>query len=226
MNKKTKIARIYCRVSTKEQNLDRQLNLKHWAEQRGFYVAHIYAEKASGRTVARPKLQEMIDDLQDGETVVVGNIDHLSRLPLPKAEALVARIRGKGAKLLFPNVGMTENLYPDGTVKAAVLNAIQNIILAMILKSASDNYELRQQRQAAGFKRARKAGKTVGGRPIPQQRIDAVMHWRNIGFSIAKTAKVVGCSTGTVKRITKMVRDGVYKVSTTEKKSRLPVDYS
>ena len=56
MNKKTKIARIYCRVSTKEQNLDRQLNLKHWAEQRGFYVAHIYAEKQSGRTANRIQL--------------------------------------------------------------------------------------------------------------------------------------------------------------------------
>lgn len=218
MNKKTKIARIYCRVSTKEQNLDRQLNLKHWTEQRGFYVAHIYAEKASGRTVARPKLQEMIDDLQDGETVVVGNIDHLSRLPLPKAEALVARIRGKGAKLLFPNVGMTENLYPDGTVKAAVLNAIQNIILAMILKSASDNYELRQQRQAAGFKRAKEAGKKIGGRPIPQQRINDVMKWRNMGMSIAQTAKATGCSQATVKRITRMVKDGIYQILIEKKK--------
>lgn len=62
MNKKTKIARIYCRVSTKEQNLDRQLNLKHWAEQRGFYVAHIYAEKQSGRTANRIQLKEMLND--------------------------------------------------------------------------------------------------------------------------------------------------------------------
>ena len=59
MNKKTKIARIYCRVSTKEQNLDRQLNLKHWAEQRGFYVAHIYAEKKSGRNANRIQLKDL-----------------------------------------------------------------------------------------------------------------------------------------------------------------------
>ena len=48
MNKKTKIARIYCRVSTKEQNLDRQLN--------------IYAEKQSGRTANRIQLKEMLND--------------------------------------------------------------------------------------------------------------------------------------------------------------------
>ena len=47
MNKKTKIARIYCRVSTKEQNLDRQLDLKHWAEQRDFYVAKMNRDRLS-----------------------------------------------------------------------------------------------------------------------------------------------------------------------------------
>ena len=97
MNKKTKIARIYCRVSTKEQNLDRQLNLKHWAEQRGFYVAHIYAEKQSGRTANRIQLKEMLNDLQDGETVITENIDRLSRLPLHEAEKLIEQMKSKVA---------------------------------------------------------------------------------------------------------------------------------
>lgn len=214
----TRIARIYCRVFTEEQDLSRQLELKNWAQERGFYVAKVYAEKVGGRTSDRPKLKEMIDNLQNGETVIIENIDRLSRLSLHEAENLVTRISDKEAKLLFPNVGMPENQYPDGTLEAILLKSFQDIILAMILKSASDDYELRRQRQAEGFKRAKEAGKKIGGRPIPQQRINDVMKWRNMGMSIAQTAKATGCSQATVKRITRMVKDGIYQILIEKKK--------
>ena len=45
MNKKTKIARIYCRVSTQERDLYHQLELREWAEQRGFYYEYILSHK-------------------------------------------------------------------------------------------------------------------------------------------------------------------------------------
>ncbi|MDK4565679.1 recombinase family protein, partial [Kingella kingae] len=98
------VARIYCRVSTYDQDLSRQLELRKWAEERGFYVAKVYAEKASGRTIDRPKLNEMLDDLQARETVIAENIDRLSRLPIKEAELLIQQIKDKGARLLLPNV--------------------------------------------------------------------------------------------------------------------------
>ena len=91
MSEINKIARIYCRVSTEEQDLSRQLGLKQWAESRGFYVAKIYAEKASGRHADRPQLLEMIKDLQAGEIVIAESMERLSRLPLAEAEALIAQ---------------------------------------------------------------------------------------------------------------------------------------
>ena len=75
MSEINKIARIYCRVSTEEQDLSRQLGLKKWAELRGFYVAKVYAEKASGRHADRPQLLEMIKDLQAGEIVIAESMD-------------------------------------------------------------------------------------------------------------------------------------------------------
>ncbi|EOM2509224.1 recombinase family protein, partial [Escherichia coli] len=75
-----KIARVYLRVSTDEQDLTRQNEIIENARNNGFYVAGIYKEKASGARADRPELQRMIDDLQLDEVVIAEHIDRISRL--------------------------------------------------------------------------------------------------------------------------------------------------
>ena len=94
-----KVARIYMRVSTEAQDLQRQEGIAHAARAAGYYVAGIYREKASGARADRPELLRMIADLQPGEIVIAEKIDRISRLPLAEAERLVASIRTKGALL-------------------------------------------------------------------------------------------------------------------------------
>lgn len=65
-----KIARIYKRVSTDEQDLARQDNIERKARVDGYYIAGIYREKASGARADRPELLRMVNDLQPGEVVV------------------------------------------------------------------------------------------------------------------------------------------------------------
>lgn len=88
-----KVARIYLRVSTEEQDLSRQVAIVDSTRAAGCYVAGIYREKASGARADRPELLRMIADLQPGEIVVAEKIDRISRLPLAEAERLVASIR-------------------------------------------------------------------------------------------------------------------------------------
>ncbi|EBC6124047.1 hypothetical protein C5D91_14220 [Salmonella enterica] len=59
-----KIARIYERGSTSEQDLARQADIEKTAIVSGFYIAGIYREKASGARADRPELLRMIADLQ------------------------------------------------------------------------------------------------------------------------------------------------------------------
>lgn len=59
-----KIARIYERVSTSEQDLIRQAELKKMVIARDFYIAGIYREIASDIRCNRPELLRMIADLQ------------------------------------------------------------------------------------------------------------------------------------------------------------------
>ena len=98
------VARVYLRVSTDAQDLERQEAITTAAKAAGYYVAGIYREKASGARADRPELLRMIGDLQPGEVVIAEKIDRISRLPLPEAERLVASIQAKGARLAVPGV--------------------------------------------------------------------------------------------------------------------------
>lgn len=49
-----KAARIYQRVSTEEQNLERQNAQIEQAKAEGYYIAGVYKEKASGVRADRP----------------------------------------------------------------------------------------------------------------------------------------------------------------------------
>ncbi len=92
------VARVYLRVSTDAQDLERQEAITTAAKAAGYYVAGIYREKASGARADRPELLRMIGDLQPGEVVIAEKIDRISRLPLPEAERPVASIQAKGAR--------------------------------------------------------------------------------------------------------------------------------
>lgn len=61
------IARIYLRVSTDEQDLERQERIIQDAKAAGYYIAGVYREKASGARADCPELLRMIEDLQPGK---------------------------------------------------------------------------------------------------------------------------------------------------------------
>ena len=120
-----KVARIYLRVSTDEQDLTRQADLENDARAAGFYIAGVYREKASGARTDRPELQRMIQDLQPGEIVIAEKMDRISRLALSEAEQLVHSIRDKGARLAIPGlVDFSELVKEADSVTKIVLEAV------------------------------------------------------------------------------------------------------
>ena len=196
-----KVARVYLRVSTDEQNLERQEAIIAATRAAGFYVAGIYREKASGARADRPELERMIHDLQPGEAVVAEKIDRLSRLPLEEAERLVASIQAKGARLAIPGVIDLSDIAQeaDGVAKI-VLEAMQGLLQRLALQMARDDYEDRRERQRQGIELAKAKGKYRGRRA--DQKVHAqVVALRQSGHSISKTAELAGCSSAQVKRI-------------------------
>ena len=196
-----KVARVYLRVSTDEQDLTRQERMVTEARAAGYYVAGVYREKASGARADRPELLRMIDDLQPNEVVIAEKIDRISRLPLIDAERLVSTIRDRGARLAIPGIVDLSDLAADAAgVSKIVLEAVQGMLLRVALQVAHDDYVDRRERQRQGIELGRMNGRYQGRKP------DVAVHGRVIalrtaGKSIAETARLAGCSKTQVKRI-------------------------
>ncbi|MGD6740153.1 recombinase family protein [Photobacterium leiognathi subsp. mandapamensis] len=196
-----KVARIYLRVSTEQQDLTRQERLISEAKAAGYYIAGVYREKASGARADRPEIVRMIADLQPGEIVISEKLDCISRLPLAEAEQLIKAIKDKGAKLSVPGIVDLSDLVDDASgVTRIVLESVQNMLLKVALQSARDDYEDRRERQRQGIEEAKKAGRFTG-RKADTKRHDLIVALRMSGESISDTAAKANCSVATVKRV-------------------------
>lgn len=194
-----KTARIYQRVSTEEQQLERQNALVDRTRQEGYYIAGIYKEKASGARSDRPMLNNLIEDLQPGDVVIAEHIDRITRLPLPEAEKLIARIKEKGAYLSVPGIIDLSEIQTDSEIAGIVLENVQSLLLKLALQMARSDYETRRERQQQGIQIAKERGRYHGRSPNLKQH-EQILALRP-HHTIKKTAQLVGCSEAQVKRI-------------------------
>src|SRR4030042_4833893 len=82
----------YIRVSTFEQNTDRQLE--------GIKLDKVFTDKASGKGTKRPALDDLMEFVREGDTVVVHSMDRLAR-NLDDLRQIVQRLTGWGIKIQF-----------------------------------------------------------------------------------------------------------------------------
>ena len=85
----------YARVSTTEQNLDRQIDALTGA---GVDRRNIYQEKITGTKRDRPELNRMLNELQAGDTVIIPDLTRISRSTRDLLE-IVDKISKKGANI-------------------------------------------------------------------------------------------------------------------------------
>jgi DNA invertase Pin-like site-specific DNA recombinase len=136
----------YARVSTNVQNLDMQIDA---LKQEG--CNKIYTEIMSGAKSERPRLKEMVDNLRNGDIVVVWKLDRLGR-SLKHLVGLVGQFiqQDVGLKSLNDPVDTT---HPQGRL-------IFNIFASL----AEFERDLIQERTKAGLTAARLRGR-LGGKP-------------------------------------------------------------
>ena len=88
----------YIRVSSIGQNTERQLE--------GMQLDRTFEDKVSGKDTNRPKLQEMLEFVREGDTVIVHSMDRLAR-NLDDLRQLVATLNRKGVSVEFIKEGLT-----------------------------------------------------------------------------------------------------------------------
>ena len=201
-----KIARIYIRVSTAEQDTTRQHRLVEDAKAQGFYVAGIYSEKASGATLERVELQRLLSDLQPGDVIIAEHIDRLTRLPLRQANALMAAIESKGARISVPGViDLSQVTEAAGSeIARVVFEAMQKLMVQILMQQANQDYETRRERQAQGIAQTRRdEPHKYAGKPANVLLHKKILELLDDGKSIRKVAEILGCNPSTVQRVKK-----------------------
>ena len=147
----------YARVSTKEQNLDRQLiALKAF----GVDDRDIIREKSSGKSLDRDAYQTLRNQLlREGDTLVITALDRLSRNKLHIKQEL-EYYRSRGIRVMI--LDMPTTLYQVNEGQEWVLEMI-NAILIEVLASMAEQERIRTlTRQAEGIAAAKLQGKHLG----------------------------------------------------------------
>jgi len=135
----------YIRVSTVEQNTDRQLN--------AVPLDKIFEEKVSAKTIDRPVWAECVSYLRDGDILHIHSLDRVCRSGAGDAVQIVEELNARNVGVVFHKEGMTFN----GTMSAA-----QKGILSILASVAQMERELIKERQVEGIAAAKAKGKSFG----------------------------------------------------------------
>lgn len=171
----------YIRVSTVDQNTVRQLD--------GIEVERTFTDKASGKDTTRPKLDEMIAFVRDGDTVLVHSMDRLAR-NLDDLRRLVRTLTGKGVRVEFvkEHLVFTGEDSPMATLLLSVMGAFAEFERALIL-----------ERQREGIAAAKQRGVYTGRKPaLTTEQAQQLRERSAAGEKKSALAKEYGISRETV----------------------------
>lgn len=141
----------YARVSTRDQNLARQIEQLHDAG-----VNKIFQEKLSGKNADRPQLKAMLDYIRDDDEVVVLSLDRLGRNSHDLTD-IIETIRHHGAQLNVLNLPSFASI-EDPNLR----NLITTIIVELYKYIAQEERETIKIRQQQGIEIAKRQGKYKG----------------------------------------------------------------
>lgn len=143
---------FYARVSSKGQNLARQL-----ARAKEVEADKVFTDKFSGKTTDRPGLHELLDYVREGDTVEVVSLDRLSR-NYKDIQHLVQELKNKGVSLIVDDLPQTHT--GNNLVDQFMLDMMINLMGFV----AQNEREKIRERQRQGIEQAKKRG-AYKGRP-------------------------------------------------------------
>lgn len=182
----------YVRVSTQEQNEDRQL-----AAMRKFGVAeqNIIVEKLSGKDFNRPRYQRLVREIGAEDVLVVKSIDRLGRNyeEILNQWGFITKKRKAAIVVLdMPLLDTRRGRDLTGTL-------ISDIVLQLLSYVAQTERENIRQRQAEGIAVAKARGVHFGPRPrtLPENFEELRRAWRSGELSMRAAAEACGMPTTT-----------------------------
>lgn len=171
----------YARVSTRDQNLNSQIDLLN-----EYGCDRIFSEKVSGRKYKRTELDKCLDYLREGDTLVITKLDRLGRTTKQLIE-LSQYLDEKSIDLEIIDMNINTK------------NAMGKMFFTMMSAFAELEANLLSERTKKGLDAARARGR-VGGRPqITQEKVAMIVSlYQSKQHSINEIMKLTGVSKGTI----------------------------
>lgn len=176
----------YARVSTLDQDHSMQVDRLKAAG-----CERVYSENKSGTSrKQRTALNELLNFVRAGDTVVITKIDRLAR-SARDLHNLVHDLDRKGISLKALDQDI-DTRTPHGKA-----------FLGMLATFAEFETNIRKERQLEGIAKAKREGKYTGRKATAMAKKEEVLHLINTGMSKPKVAKQLGISVASVYNVLK-----------------------
>ncbi len=186
----------YIRVSSKDQNIDRQLiALKPYR----ILQKNIFCDWSSGKDFRRPAYQKLIKRLKPGDLVIIKSIDRLGR---NYKEILIQWqfiTKNIGADIMVLDMDLLDTRKKDNNLTGTL---ISDLILQIFAYVAQTEREFIHQRQAEGIAAAKAKGIRFGRSPLllPDDFESMWIRCKNREISTRQAADILGMSHSTFYR--------------------------
>lgn len=168
----------YARVSSKDQNLERQTELL-----RKEGVFSLYEDRMTGSTRQRPGLEEALRYVRKGDQLIVTSMDRLAR-SLSDLYSIVDDLTARGVSVKFLKEGQT---YSKDSKPVAKL------MLGLLGSVAEFERSIIRERQAEGIAQAKKRGVYKGrANALTAEQVEQAKKWIDEGVPKTKVAERLG----------------------------------
>lgn len=199
----------YVRVSTKEQNEQRQLDVM---KKYGIRKSDIFIDKLTGKNFERPSYQALKEELENGDILLITSVDRLGRNKQQSLKEL-RELKDKGVVIMIENIPTT--LIAVDEKNKGMIEMINNILIEVYTTLAEEELKMIKERQEQGVKamkvdeKGRKVSlKTnrVAGRPnkqenLSKEQIRYIKAWISKNIKLSDCIKFTGLSKATLYRI-------------------------
>lgn len=185
------MARIgYARVSSTDQNLDRQLEQMQDCEK-------VFQEAVSGASKERSQLQALLQYIREGDIVAVTELERLGRNNQELTEIITA-IQARGATLEVLNLPTLRGIEDDN-----LRRLLNNLILELYKYQAQAERERIKERQRQGIVLAKAQGKYQGRKALYTENDERLQHAFDLylqGYTDRDVSKLTGIPERTFRR--------------------------
>lgn len=175
----------YVRVSTREQNEDRQVIALREAG-----VAEIYMDKQSGKDFQRPQYRRLVRRLRRDDLLYIKSIDRLGRNYGEILEQWRILTKEKGIDIVVLDMPLLDTRRG----KDLMGTFLSDIVLQVLSFVAENERSNIRQRQAEGIAAAKARGIRFGRppRPLPENFLENYQRWKSGTISCTAAAKACG----------------------------------